>query len=71
MPLSTPKPKEDKDTFLSRCIRDTTMQSEFPDGKQRFVVCLQQWETKQIVYIYRQSYFHCDYIFFIVEFFSN
>ena len=46
MPLSKPKPNEDKDTFLSRCIRDTTMQTEFPEGKQRFVVCLQQWENK-------------------------
>jgi hypothetical protein len=46
MPLSKPKPNEDKDTFLSRCIRDTTMQNEFPEGKQRFIVCLQQWEDK-------------------------
>jgi len=46
MPLSTPKPKEDKDTFLSRCITDTIMKDEFPNGKQRFVVCLQQWEKK-------------------------
>tara|TARA_B100000497_G_scaffold1935_1_gene2288 strand:+ start:97 stop:240 length:144 start_codon:yes stop_codon:yes gene_type:complete len=47
MPLAKPNLKEDKDTFLSRCIRDTTMKSEFPDGKQRFVVCLQQWENKK------------------------
>ena len=47
MPLSKPKPNEDKDTFLSRCIRDTTMQNESSDGKQRFVVCLQQWENKK------------------------
>ena len=46
MPIPTPKLKEDKDIFLSRCIQDTTMQTEFPDGKQRFVVCLQQWEDK-------------------------
>ncbi len=46
MPLKTPNLKENKDEFLSRCIRDTTMQNEFPEGKQRFVVCLQQWEKK-------------------------
>ena len=46
MPLSKPTPKEDKDTFLSRCVTDNVMRKEFPDGKQRFVVCLQQWENK-------------------------
>lgn len=46
MPIPSPRLDENKDTFLSRCIRDTTMQNEFPDGKQRFVVCLQQWEDK-------------------------
>ena len=46
MPLPKPRLKEDKDTFLSRCITDSTMRSEFPDDKQRFVVCLQQYEDK-------------------------
>ena len=46
MPLPNPKPQENKDEFLSRCIKDDTMRSEFPDGKQRFVVCLQQYENK-------------------------
>ena len=46
MPLPNPKPKETKDDFLSRCVTDNVMRKEFPDGKQRFVVCLQQWENK-------------------------
>lgn len=46
MPLPKPKSNEDKDEFLSRCITDSTMRSEFPDGKQRFVVCLQQYENE-------------------------
>lgn len=46
MPIPTPKPNEDKDLFLSRCITDETMREEFPQGKRRFVVCLKQWEDK-------------------------
>ena len=46
MPLPNPKQNEDKDIFLSRCVTDNVMRKEFPDGKQRFVVCLQQWEDR-------------------------
>jgi hypothetical protein len=46
MPLSKPKPNENKDEFLSRCITDEVMREEFPQGKSRFVVCLRQWEDQ-------------------------
>jgi len=46
MPLPNPKPTEKKDDFLSRCVTSEIMRKEFPDGKQRFVICLQQWESK-------------------------
>ena len=46
MPLPNPKPRENKDKFLSRCVTSDIMRDEFPDGKQRFVVCLQQYEDR-------------------------
>lgn len=46
MPLPKPKPNEDKDTFISRCASDETMNSEFPEKDQRIAVCYKQWENK-------------------------
>jgi len=46
MPIPTPNKDENQEQFLHRCITDNVMRSEFPDGKQRFVVCLQQWENR-------------------------
>ena len=34
------KENEDKGEFMSRCMSDSTMNKEYPDGKQRLAVCL-------------------------------
>ena len=44
MPLPTPNPNEDKDTFLERCMSDETMNEDFPDQGQRRAVCESQWD---------------------------
>lgn len=47
MPLPQPKPDEDKDEFISRCMSDDTMQEEFPSEDQRRAVCETQWEEDE------------------------
>lgn len=37
--MPTPRKKETKKEFLSRCIGDDKMNKEFPDQKQRIAVC--------------------------------
>jgi len=39
MPLPKPNKSEDKNKFISRCVSDSSMKSEFPDNDQRFAVC--------------------------------
>ncbi len=45
MPLPEPKgePKED---FITSCMGDSTMVSEYPNEKQRFAVCSNQYKAK-------------------------
>ena len=42
MPLPKRKPSEKKDEFITRCVADPKMVSEFPDAKQRAAICYQQ-----------------------------
>jgi signal peptide peptidase SppA len=44
MPLPTPRPNEDEDDFMSRCMGDDGMNDEFPDQAQRMAVCRRQWD---------------------------
>lgn len=44
MPLPSPKNKEKKSEFVSRCIGDTQTNKDFPDQKQRIAICYSQWE---------------------------
>lgn len=46
MPLVTPKPNEKQNDFISRCMSNDRMKSEFPDPKQRVAVCFSQWRRK-------------------------
>ena len=46
MPLPKPRPTENRDEFVSRCMGDTTMNNDFPSNGQRFAVCLSQWERR-------------------------
>lgn len=44
MPLPTPKTDESQEDFMSRCMGNDTMLDEYPDKKQRYAVCMQQWK---------------------------
>lgn len=46
MPI--PKPKEDEAPmeFVKRCMADEKMKEEYPDEKQRYAVCISQYEEE-------------------------
>ena len=44
MPLPKPKVGQEKNAFISACIGDEKMISEFPEQKQRIAVCNSQWQ---------------------------
>lgn len=46
MPLPNPRPSETEQDWMSRCMGDDEMQTEFPDQKQRTAVCAQKWRDK-------------------------
>ena len=39
MPLLKPKPGEEQNTFVSRCVSDKNMNREFTDNNQLLAVC--------------------------------
>src|SRR6056300_1228864 len=42
MPLPNKNKDEDKNAFVSRCMSDEKMKSEYPDQKQRTAICIQR-----------------------------
>lgn len=44
MPIPKPGSNEKRDNFLGRCMADELMVSEYPDEKQRYAICNNQWE---------------------------
>ena len=46
MPVPKPKSGESEDDFLSRCLGDPNMESEFPDNDQRLAVCGESWRAE-------------------------
>ena len=48
MPMPKAKSNENKEDFLSRCMGDVVMVSEYPGQKQRYAVCMAQWEKKHM-----------------------
>lgn len=42
MPIPTPRNNESHDDFLSRCMADPKMNSEYADESQRFAICSNQ-----------------------------
>ena len=46
MPIPKPKKDEKKDDFISRCMGDDVMNTEYPDQDQRMAVCSTQWRNK-------------------------
>jgi|TARA_B100000085_G_scaffold283532_1_gene314418 hypothetical protein len=49
MPLPNKNPKEKKQDFVSRCMSDEKMKSEFPDSKQRYAVCMRQSSKGEVI----------------------
>lgn len=47
MPLPTPQSQEPRGKFMSRCMSDSVIKKEFPDGKQRAAVCYSQYDRKK------------------------
>ena len=49
MPLPTPKSKEEKEGFISRCMKKITEEEKkkWPDEKQRAAICYSQWDSYQ------------------------
>ena len=42
MPLPIRKKGQERDDFISSCVRDSVMRQEYPEFKQRVAVCSQQ-----------------------------
>ena len=47
MPLPTKNSGEEKDSFISRCMSDDAMKSEFPQEKKRVAVCMSQYKKRK------------------------
>jgi hypothetical protein len=48
MPIPQPRPEEEKEAFLQRCMADGTMLLDFPDPSQRYAICEQQAERNEM-----------------------
>jgi len=48
MPLPKPKEDEVKDDFITRCMANEVMLSEYKDNKKRAAICNTQWENKGV-----------------------
>jgi len=51
MPLPNRNPKEGKDEFISRCMGDSKMRSEFSDSKTRYAICQRQYSKGEVLEI--------------------
>lgn len=47
MPMPDPDKDEKHDGWIERCMANPTMNSEYPDSKQRYAVCQGIWEKKE------------------------
>jgi len=56
--MPKPKPNENHDDFISRCMSDEESMNSFPDVDQRFAVCESTWsETRMnILEKYKQAF---------------
>lgn len=50
MPIPKPKPGEDKQKFVGRCMGDATMNKDYPDQKQRAAICYGQVKNNMETY---------------------
>lgn len=47
MPIPKPMGNETKEEFIERCMSDELMISEYPDEKQRYAICLAQYDNER------------------------
>ena len=47
MPLPAPHPRESQQEFISCCMGDSAMRSEYTDQAQRAAVCYSQWRASR------------------------
>ena len=47
MPIPSPEKKENKQSFMQRCMSDTKMKEEYPDSKQRTAVCINKTQKSK------------------------
>lgn len=59
MPLPTPNPNEEERAFISRCMGNPTMVSDYKDTKQRVAVCYSQWRNKKDEKAEKQDEYPC------------
>jgi len=48
MPIPDPKKGENKQNFVARCMSNETMKKDYPDNKQRIVICLGQTKSSLV-----------------------
>ena len=46
MPIPKPTPTEDADRYIDRCMSDENMNTDYPDQKQRYAICLVTYEKQ-------------------------
>ena len=47
MPLPTPKKNQKEKDFIASCMGSETMNKEYPNQKQRYAICLSQFNRKK------------------------
>ncbi len=47
MPIPSPKPKEQQQDFISRCMGDAVMNKDYADRRQRAAVCYSSWRKSK------------------------
>lgn len=47
MPIPTPKPNQEEDSFISSCMSSETMKKEYSNQKQRYAICKSQFDRKK------------------------
>lgn len=46
--MPNPKPNEQKDEFIKRCMGDSEANQSFPEPDQRYAFCISQWEESKL-----------------------
>ena len=55
MPIPKPKPTEDEQDYMGRCMSFLKDEGKYPDNKQRVAICLSTFRRKNEDIVYRIS----------------